>query len=317
MTESSNQLRARWCIVVADDHGPQGAPAIGTARPSGPVQYCRIGDSATLFHKALRRAARIAPTCQLMVTALEDFREQWEPALWFVRPENRFVCDHPSASLLTTAAALLSIAAKSPSHVVTVLPARCYVAQEWILGAALDQGLRLLPRVPEGVLTLGMIDLHQGIDEDYLVVVRAMGGSGLVVRGIARRPVSWVARHLREYGAMVASGILIGYAGTFAAHISRHWPGLTLRLSKLAASASKVGVETEIPSSLQRGIPNPVLRSLRWHPPSFPQRAVPVLRCGWSSLSSPCAVAKINAFVHGESRYATEVDSIPLSEESE
>src|SRR5579863_6065162 len=142
MTESSMQLRARWCIVVADDHGPQGAPVVGAARPSRPVQYCRIGESATLLHKALRRAARIAPTCQLMVTALEDFREQWEPALWFVRPENRFVCDHPSASLLTTAAALLSIAAKSPSHVVTVLPARCYVAQEWILGAALDHALR-------------------------------------------------------------------------------------------------------------------------------------------------------------------------------
>jgi hypothetical protein len=38
----------------------------------------------------------------------------------------------------------------------------------------LDDGLRLLPRVPESVLTLGMIDLDQGIDEDYLEVVRAM-----------------------------------------------------------------------------------------------------------------------------------------------
>src|SRR5580704_12785768 len=124
------EQQSRWCIVVADDHGPEWAPMVADGKKHSPVQYSGFGGSATLLQRALHRATRVAPASQILLTALEEYREYWEPNAWFLRPEHRFVCDNRAASLLTGAAALLSIAAKSPSSVVTVLPARCHVLQE-------------------------------------------------------------------------------------------------------------------------------------------------------------------------------------------
>src|SRR5271170_8201442 len=112
-------VRSRWSIVVADDPAPEWVPYWALELRSVPVQYCRLGDSATLLHRALHRAASVAPTSQILVTALEEYRERWEPMLWFVRPELRFVCDRRTASQLTVAAAILSIAKLSPSSIVT------------------------------------------------------------------------------------------------------------------------------------------------------------------------------------------------------
>jgi hypothetical protein len=46
-----------------------------------------------LLHNALHRAASIAPVSQILVTTLEEYRYRWEPILWCVRPEMRFVGD--------------------------------------------------------------------------------------------------------------------------------------------------------------------------------------------------------------------------------
>jgi mannose-1-phosphate guanylyltransferase len=288
----------RWCIVIGDDHGPQWIPVARSSisRPL-PVQYCRLRESSTLLQKALRRAAKIAPTTQIAVTVLDEYREDWEPSLWFTSPANRFICENREASSLTTAAALLSIANKSPSSIVTVLPARCYVEHECVLEAALERAITLLPHVAEGVLTLAMVDMNEGIDEDYLITGRAKAGPGSAIYGYARRPIPWVANHLRQEGAAIASGITIGYAGAFAAHITKHWPGVTRQLSKLIEAASEAGVECEVPLDLQRGMPRQNLRFLRWQPPSFSQRALRVFRCGWSGLKSPRAVERVIAFI--------------------
>jgi hypothetical protein len=231
-----------------------------------------------------------------MITALDEYREYWEPSVWYVRPENRFVGENRATSLLTGAAALISIAQLSPSHVVTILPARCHVVQEWVLRAALERALAILPGVREGVVTLGMADIHEGIDEDYLAVARASVGAGYTVLGLARRPTSWIARLLVQQGAMIASGIMIGYAGAFAAHISKHWPGLTQSLAKLSAAAAATGSECEISMDLQRGIPGPTMKSLRWNPPLFPQRAIPVIGSGWSGLRTQRAVGRMATY---------------------
>ena len=238
----------------------------------------------------------MAPTSQIMITALDEYREYWESSVWYLRPENRFVGENRAGSLLTGAAALLSIAQLSPSNVVTILPARCYVAQEWIFSAALERALSILPGVREGVVTLGMVDIDEGVDEDYLAVARARIGAGFLVLGFARRPASWTARLLVRQGAMIASGIMIGYAGAFAAHISKHWPGLTQTLAKLRAAAAAAGSECEVPMDLQRGVPRPAMKSLRWNPPMFPQRAIPVMGSGWSGLRSQRAVERVTTY---------------------
>jgi hypothetical protein len=140
-----------------------------------------------------------------------------------------------------------------------------------------------------------MMDIDESLDEDYLIASPA--GCGFAVQGFAHRPAAWVARHLKRQGAMVSSGIMIGYAGAFAAHITKHWPGLTLKLSRLAATAAAAGEECELPLHLQAGVPKPVLRSLRWNPPSFTQRAFCVHSSGWSGLRSPRSVERISAFL--------------------
>jgi mannose-1-phosphate guanylyltransferase len=296
MKMSSHLYKFNWCIVVADDHGPEWAPTVQLGERPSPVQYSRLGGSSTLLQRAMRRAARMAPPSQVMITALDEYREYWEPSVWYVRPENRFVGENRATSLLTGAAALLSIAHLSPSNVVTILPARCYVAQEWILRAALERALSILPGVREGVVTLGMLDIDEVVDENYLAVARARIGAGFNVLGLARRPASWTARLLVQQGAMIASNIMIGYAGAFAAHISTHWPGLAQTLAKLSAAAAATGSECEIPMNLQRGVPRPTMKSPRWNPPMFPQRAIPVVGSGWSGLRTQRAVGRVTTY---------------------
>jgi len=190
MDREFSPARSKWCVVVADDHAPEWVAYGALELHSAPVQYSCLGGSTTLLHGALRRAASIAPASQILVTALEEYRNRWEPILSSVRPEMRFVGDKRTNSVLAMAAAILSIARVSPSNVVTILPARCYLSHEWILREALRQVESELPHVSEGVATLGMIDIDEGVDEDYMMVGRALEGRGLEVRGIARRPTA-------------------------------------------------------------------------------------------------------------------------------
>jgi hypothetical protein len=101
-----------WCIVVADDQRVDWVSDNCSRRRYAPVQYSRLGGNESLLQKALRRASRIAPTAQIIITALEEFRQLWEPLMWYIPPENKFVGDNRATSLLTSAAALLSIVAK-------------------------------------------------------------------------------------------------------------------------------------------------------------------------------------------------------------
>lgn len=297
--------QSRWCIVSADDHGPDCALCESLDLRSAPVQFCRLGESSSLLHRTLRRAASIASTSRILVTVLEDYRERWEPMIWAVRPELRFVCGRRAASVLATWAAILSIANTAPSSIVTLLPARCYVGHDSILIRALREVADELPYIPEGAATLGMLDLDEGVDEDYLVVgPMPAGGPGLEIQRIARRPTAWVARHLRRHGAVVASGIMVGYADVFAAHISKHWPGMSVKLIKLIAAASAARAECEIPDSLIRSTPDTVIRSMRWHPSAFPQRVFTVCQSGWSGLHSAREISRIAEFYRNSHRWA-------------
>ncbi len=178
----------RWSIVIADDHGPEWSPGLlGRATPA-PVQYCHLGTSRTLSQKALSRALSLAPASNVLVTAMQKFRTYWEPALWFVPPQNRFIGDSRSSSPLATAAALLSIASRSPSDIVALLPARCFVAHDNILQERLKRAVAAVPQVPEGVVTLGILDTGDAVDESYLLVRAVDSRPGLVAHAYARQP---------------------------------------------------------------------------------------------------------------------------------
>jgi mannose-1-phosphate guanylyltransferase len=272
---------SRWCIVLADDPDP------------APVQYCRLGEGPTVLQRALHRAAAITSKSHVLMTALEEERELWEPSVWFLRAQQRFVCENRHASPISAAAAILSVAARSTSDVIAILPARCYVAHESILRRALGHALAELPGTPEGAVTLGMLDLEESVDEDYLIVSRVRAERRLRADRFVRRPLPWVARHLRRHGALVASGILIGYAGVFAAHISRYWPGLSKRLTEIIAAATATGEEFLIPSAMNGSKRCIAPRSLRWRPPALRQRVLEVCHSGWSGLKSLQSVARM------------------------
>jgi hypothetical protein len=233
----------------------------------------------------------------VLVCAFEAHRDLWEPSVWGIRPEKRFVCEDPKGLQLSVAAAILSIAARSTSDIISILPARCHAAHESTLRRALNFARDQLPGIPEGAVTLGMLDPEEPIDEDYLLVGRARIGRALRVEGFARKPVPWVARRLRQHGALVASGILIGYAGAFAAHISKHWPGRSKRLLQLMEAAAARGEECKIPSAVNAGDPCALPDSLRWRPSAFRQRVIGVCHSGWSGLKSPRSVTRMVEFL--------------------
>jgi len=283
--------KTRWCVVIADNHGSALVPA--AAGPSAPVIYSRLGGSATLLQEALQRATRIAPSSQVMITLQEDYREAWEPSLWFIRPEHRIVATSHEASLLTSAASLLAIAKQSPSNVVTLLPARCHISQDAVVSSAIDRACAILPQVREGIITLGMRDIEDAFDEDYLIPDSVRDDTTLEILGVARRPTVWVARHLKHAGAMVASGITIGYAGVFAAHVSRYWPGLAQQLDQMSTAAGYASSECEVSLHQFGQVPKSALRALTWSAPILRQRSLCVMGSGWSGLKSPRSIERL------------------------
>jgi hypothetical protein len=94
---------------------------------------------------------------------------------------------------------------------------------------------------------------------------------------------------------MIASAILVGYAGVFATDIAKQCPGLPRKLTQAIARSDAEGVECRVTSELQHDVPQSMLRSLRWCAPEFPQRVLRVEYSGWSGLRSARAVARFSA----------------------
>src|SRR6202035_1316114 len=120
--------------------------------------------------------------------------------------------DPRACSPLPPPPAVLSIAARAPSASVTILPARCYVADEWTLTVALQRALSERSFLADGMVTLGMVGAESDVDEDYLVLGAPDGRPTVAVAAIAQRPKEGVARELVRRGAVVASGIYVAYA---------------------------------------------------------------------------------------------------------
>jgi mannose-1-phosphate guanylyltransferase len=266
---------------------------------SPPVQYSRFAEPATLLQKALHRARRIAAANRILVTATEAHRAHWQPSLWFIPAEHRFVSESPGWSSLTTAAAVLAIAARAPSAAVTILPARCYVDDEWTVTLAVHTALSNMTHAADGVVTLGMPGSACEVDEDYLLVDEATDGGAIVpVSVTARRPLDWVARHLAGRGALVASGIFIGHADALAAVLYKYWPKPTHQLLRHLARCFAAGVENRLPAALVEQALSAAPQSFWKHPPWLPLRALRVAHCGWSSLRSKRAIAQVLATQH-------------------
>jgi hypothetical protein len=228
-----------------------------------------------------------------MITADEKNRSHWQPALWFMRAGQRFVSESPGWSLLTTAAAVLSIGAQAPSALITILPARSYVSDEPTLTVALQRVLSDRSFLADGIVTLGMVSAQPGVDEDYLVLSAPDGRPTAAVSVTAQRPAEWVARDLVRRGAVVASGIYVAYARALVALLYRYWPMLTRKILRHLRYSRVAGAENCIPPGLAREELRAASRPFWDRPPWIPVRALRVAPCGWSSLGSPPAIERI------------------------
>jgi len=293
MSSARHETRSRWCIVVADAAGPEWPVSEDINVQSAPVQYCGLGEPTTMLQKALHRAIRISHPARVMVTAAEVHRSHWQRALWFMRAEHRFVSESPGWSLLATAAAVLSIAARAPSALITILPARCYVSDEWTLTVALHRALSAPSFLADGIVTLGIVDAELGVDEDYLVLSAPDDRPTVAVAFTAQKPMEWVARDFVRRGALVATGIYIAYASALAALLYRYWPTLTHNILRNLKQSYVRGLENRIAPLLAQEALRAASRPFWDRPPWLTLRALRVAHCGWSSLSSTQAIEGI------------------------
>lgn len=198
----------------------------------------------------------------------------------------------PGWSLITTAAAVLSIAARSPTGLITIIPARCYVEDEWTLTVAINRALSSPSLLVDGIVTLGVVGAQLGVDEDYLVLSATDNRRTTGVAFTARRPVERLARQFVRRGAFVATGIYIATASALAALFYRYWPKMIIGLVRHLDQRYSQGVENTIPPTLAQAIRSVPRRNCN-RPSRLTLRALSVPDCGWSSLHSLQAIARI------------------------
>jgi mannose-1-phosphate guanylyltransferase len=273
--------RARRCIVVATNERSERLTDGLHQRPLNSQQAAIV--KRGFLRQASLRARRVASPANVLVSAREEDRSSWMGPLWFTQPANRFISDREVPTSLSTAAAVLSLAARSPSCLVTILPSDFWVARESVLADAIDNVLTTLQRDPGTVATLGMSDTHPGADDDYLVVGPGSSQTGAAIQAKANRPGPSVAKQLLEGGALVASGILFGWAQAFAARIHKYWPQLAPELSYSADSVPRSESEHRLSSDVHRHISSSAMRSMCLFPPTFAMRAFRVHGSGWCS----------------------------------
>jgi hypothetical protein len=117
-----------------------------------------------------------------------------------------------------------------------------------------------------------------------------------------RRPMPLVARCLRARGALVASGILIGNAGSLAAAISGRWPQ---RVRHIQAQLAGARAEYRVAACVPGDLPRTAVRFGAFHPATLPQRVYPVCGSGWSGVKSPRSADRLLAFIGAASELRT------------
>jgi hypothetical protein len=118
------------------------------------------------------------------------------------------------------------------------------------LTVALHRALYERPLGVDEIITLGMTTDELALDEDYLMTRTSERGltSSVTVSSLDSR--SWARRELARRGALIASDIYIGHAGTFAALFYGYWPILTHALLRQLANSLDRYSEKRIPPTL-------------------------------------------------------------------
>jgi len=285
--------QARYCIVVA------ASERLDRLTDNSHQRQLNFQQAAIAKKRFLRetsvRARRVASPANVLVSAREEDRSIWVGPLWFTRPARRFISDRGVPTSLSTAAAVLSIAARSPSSLVTILPSDFWVARESVLAEAIEAALTAMKQVPDTVATLGMSDNDPGGDEDYLIVGPGSSRMGVAIQAKADRPKPPVAKRLLDEGALVASGILLGHAQAFAVRIRKYWPQWAQELTATVGLDCSTEAERRLSADQCLHISRSVTYSMRLFPPTFAMRAFRVHGSGWCSRRRSNTVNDVRA----------------------
>lgn len=282
------------CIVVANDERSERVTHVCQQWPLDSQETAAVKKG--FLRQASLRARRIASPANVLVSAREEDRGVWTSPFWFTQPANRFISGRGVPTSISTAAAVLSVAARAPSCLVTILPSDFWVARESVLADAIDKALTSLQQTPGTVATLGMSDNHPGTDEDYLIVGPATSQTGAAIQARANRPGPAAARQLSREGALVASGILLGHAQAFAERIYKYWSHLARELANTARSDHCPEMEHQLAAEAYQHLPRSVMSSIRLSPPTFPMRAFRVQGSGWCSRKYSSPMQPASAF---------------------
>lgn len=287
MKKTNDSEAGLWAIVLAGEQGNRLRDLTTLGSETVPKQFCALRGEVSLLRRALRRAARMVPETHIRVVVSAEHRRWWERELEDLPPVSTVVEPRDRGTAAGLLLALTKILRQDPEAVVMLLAADHHVEKEWVLHAALHQGVAIVRAAPERVVLLG-IAAEEDSDPEFGWILPSRGylpfGPAAVERFL-EKPGAAEAASLRAQGGLHNSFQLVARASTLrdlfaerlpdTAEVFRRWRGGWQGLANLYA---------RLPShDLSREILEPSVGRL-W--------VVPVPPCGWTDLGTPERVAR-------------------------
>ena len=274
-----------WAVVVATaDADPVRVPASregGAGLP--PRAFRHFGGEDSLLTLALRRAAALAGAERTMVVVGRDEEEWWKPQLGHVPRGNILLEPRSRGTAPRILRAMLEVLREEPGATVVVLPSDHHVADEQVLGQAVQAAAEATWDTDNRVGLLGVLPHCDDTDFDFIVPSVESSGHP------ARRVASYVERSsaacfatLRQAGGLWCSSILVSRLSALVRLYDRAQPALLGAFLKVFASGADC--DPAVMERLYASVETSHLsRDLLARMPEL-LRVVPLPPCGWSDL---------------------------------
>jgi mannose-1-phosphate guanylyltransferase len=268
-----------WALVLAAGEGTRvRAMTVDEGGRHVPKQYYGFGDRRPMIRWALDRAEPHASRSRTVVVVAEEHRVHWEQELADLAPPN--VVAQPrnrgtGVGLLLPL--VVRILAADPEATVLVLPSDHFVADERVLGKAVERAIAVVRDTPERLALLGIAP--ESPDPDYGWILPDGGAAESPpwpVRSFVEKPDAEVAGRLKDAGALVNSFIFAASGFTLLGLYEQASPGLVDRFRE---SGSMDRLYEKLP---ELDFSRDILAAARTQ-----LSVLPVPECGWNDLGTP------------------------------
>lgn len=244
--------RPLFAVVLAGGRGTRFWPR---SRRALPKQFLRLTGPRSLLQETVARVRSLAPPSRLLVVTTRDLRRAVRRDLPRLSPANLIV--EPAGRNTAPAIALAAHAAlaREEDPVLLVLPSDHFVGDAAAFRAAVQSGIRLLEREPEGLVVFGVRPTRPETGYGYIRekaqagVDRAEGDAGRrearpVAQFIEKPDLERAKSLIKEEGVYWNAGVFLWRARTFLDALATHAPEVSLSFEKAAApgrSRSRAG----------------------------------------------------------------------------